>query len=198
MESKMKKHIVSHYLLNFCLLIFWLHFAESFIFRAIQIRGSSQPVTSSLNESLIGLCFILSSFCVFISLLIVFKKSCKHGIAHLAMVLGFVTILCLGGVGALGDHMNTADSWNQDLNKNFANWMNQASPLAPLPETIPTEAQYLLEVSRRQDRPILFKDIPYEMDLGKADYLMHTDNCLVIGRPRHWFLPAYPSNHSHY
>jgi len=96
-------------------------------------------VTSSLNESLIGLCFILSSFCVFISLLIVFKKSWKHGIAQLAKVLGFVAILGLGGVGALGYHMNKADSWNLDLNKNFANWMNQASPLTPLPEAIPTE-----------------------------------------------------------
>jgi hypothetical protein len=192
MESKMRKHIVSHYLLIFCLLVFWLHFAEAFIFRVIQIRGSSQPVASSLNVSLISLCFFLSSFCVLISLLIVFKKSWKHRIAHLTMVLGFVAILCLGGVGALGYHLNKADSWNQDLNKNFANWMNQASPLAPLPETIPTEAQYLLDISNRQDRPILFKDIPYEMDLGKVDYLMHTDNCLVIGRSRHWFLLPIP------
>jgi hypothetical protein len=199
MESKMRKQIVAHYLLNLCLLAFWLHFAEAFIFRIIQFRGSSQPVTSSLNESLIGLCFFLSSFCVFISLLIMFKKSWKHGIAQLTMVLGFVAILCLGGVGALGYHMNKADSWNLDLNKNFANWMNQASPLAPLPEAIPTEAQYLLEVSQRQDRPILFKDIPYEMAMGKAGYLMHTDNCLVIGRPRHWFLlPVHQTIHTIY
>jgi hypothetical protein len=104
------------------------------------------------------------------------------------MFLGFVTILCLGSVGALGYYMNKADSWNQDLGKTFAKWINQATPLAPLPETIPPEADYLLDVSRRQDRPILFKDIPYEMALDNADYLMHTANCLVVGRPRHWFL----------
>lgn len=184
----MIKRIASYYFMNFCLLIFWLHFAEAVIFNEIRKHSGSQAAAGSLNDPLISLCFLLSSFCVLISLLLVFKKSWKHRIAIIAMTLGFVTILGLGTVGALGRYLNKADSWDADLNEIFAKWMNQGAPLAPLPEAIPTEAQYLVDVSLRQNRPILFKDIPYEMDLGKANYLMHTNNCLVIGRPRHWFL----------
>lgn len=154
-----------------------------------ETRGGGLALAGNPEDALINLCFLLSSGCVLISLLLtLFKKSWKHKIAHITLVLGFVTLLCLGAVGALGYHINKADSWNLDFNKIFAKGLNQATPLAALPETIPAEAKYLVEESERQERPILFKDISYEMDLDKAEYLMHTADCLVVGMPRHWFL----------